>query len=178
MSLVSEVIAVLATQGIRSAVIGAAALALHGASRATEDVDLLAVDSRCLDDRLWDALRRGGTRCDIRRGDDDDPLAGVVRCERTGERTVDLVVGRAAWQRQVIERASALRLVPHEPELPVVGPADLVLLKLYAGGPQDAWDIRQLLLGPAGAMIRQEVGERLDDLPLEGRSLWEELTAS
>ena len=50
------------------------------------------------------------------------------------------------------------------------GPADLMLLKLFAGGPQDAWDIDQLLdVVPAAV---PEVEASLAALPADCRSLW------
>ena len=64
----------------------------------------------------------------------------MVRFGAPGESPIDVVVGKFGWQRRVLERAEPMG------ELPVVRAADLILLKLYAGGPQDAWDIQQLLL--------------------------------
>ena len=49
---------------------------------------------------------------------------------------------------------------------------DLVLLKLFAGGAQDGWDIAQLLAGPDRASIAAGVGAELDDLPVRCRRLW------
>jgi hypothetical protein len=54
---------------------------------------------------------------------------------------------------------------------PVVGAADLILLKLFAGGPQDAWDIEQLLrMDPA---LRTAVEQHLAELPEDACSLWQ-----
>lgn len=50
--------------------------------------------------------------------------------------------------------------------------ADLVLLKLDAGGPQDRLDIRLLLRGPAGPALRTEVESRLAALPQPLRDAW------
>jgi hypothetical protein len=54
----------------------------------------------------------------------------------------------------------------------VVTPADLVLLKLYAQGPQDSWDIEQLLssVGPTGLIAAVEAS--LSALPEDARRLW------
>lgn len=48
--------------------------------------------------------------------------------------------------------------------------ADLVLLKLYAGGPQDAWDVHQLL--DANPSLRGEVAGLSNALPDDCRALW------
>jgi hypothetical protein len=128
---------------VRFALIGAAALAVHGISRSTLDIDLLVVDQRVLRGDFWDELRSSGIEVELRTGDDDDPLAGVVRCDAEGERTVDVIVGRSAWQRDVVEQAVPARYAGAA--LSVVRPAGLILLKLYAGGFADVQDVRLLV---------------------------------
>ena len=51
-------------------------------------------------------------------------------------------------------------------------PADLVLLKLYASGPQDAWDIQQLLSSPGREALTAEVETRLMELPAQATAFW------
>ena len=175
MSLLAEIAALLRRHGAPFAVVGAAALAVHGVVRATGDLDLLALDVGFLEDTAWRALRATGCDVDIRRGDPDDPFAGAVRVRRGEGEQVDVLLGRSAWQAGVLERA-----VPHPvagARVPVVSPADLVLLKLYAGGPQDAWDILQLLAGDDAGAVAREVEQRLPTLPLECRALWARIRA-
>jgi len=63
-------------------------------------------------------------------------------------------------------------------DLPILRAADLILLKLYAGGPQDRWDIAQLLAaGDHGALV-EEVELRLPDLPSEASALWKSLRSA
>ncbi len=168
MSLLEGVSAILRARGTPHAVIGAAALAVHGVARATADLDLLVVDSSCLDPGVWQSLDESRTAVEIRHGDTDDPLAGVIRIVRSGEGSIDVIVGRHAWQREALSR-SELRSVGSV-ELSVVRAADLVLLKLYAGGPQDAWDIDQLL--DLDRDIAAEVEARLEDLPEDCARMW------
>ena len=167
MTLLELVRSVLDAAQISHALIGAAALAASGVSRSTFDLDLMAVDRRCLDDDMWKPLRRRGASAEVRRGDASDPLAGVVRFEMAGERPVDLVVGRHPWQQRAIERA---RRTPAG--VPVVQPWDLVLLKLYAGGTQDLWDIEQLLALPDAAELARRVDLDLADLPATAAARW------
>jgi hypothetical protein len=170
LSLLARVSAVLDAAGIRHAVIGASALAVHGVARSTLDQDLLALEPGCLAPGLWEALRAEGVGVEIRRGDWSDPLAGLVRFAAPGERPVDLVVGKLAWQRRALDRARPF--VAETP--PVIAAADLILLKLYAGGPQDAWDIQQLLAvadADRDHLIR-EVERELTDLPAGCSELW------
>jgi hypothetical protein len=60
----------------------------------------------------------------------------------------------------------------------VARPPDLILLKLYAGGPQDAWDIEQLITGPGASSLIDEVEHRLEALPEPCRQLWARIRAA
>jgi predicted nucleotidyltransferase len=170
-SLLRDVIARLEAERIPFALIGAAAMAVHGVSRATADVDLLTVNARALQGELWSAFEARGVGLRVLRGDIDDPLAGSVRLSLAEGRMVDVVVGRHAWQREIIEAAPEASI--GEVSLKVVRPAGLVLLKLYAGGPKDAWDVRALLESHEEApAIKVEVDQLIARLPSESQALW------
>lgn len=164
----------LGRHGIAHAVIGAFALAVHGVVRSSDDVDLLVFDPRCLDTTTWTEIERSGVPVEIRRGDGDDPLAGVVRLRPTSGTQLDIIVGKTAWQRDVVTRARSTPLMGSQ--LPIALPADLVLLKLYAGGPQDAWDIDQML--DAVPDLAVEVHALVGLLPVEGSRLWQRIVDS
>lgn len=153
-----------------TALIGGVALAVHGITRHTEDADLLSADGRVLSDAFWEILRKEGVNVEVRRGDIDDPLRGVVRLTAEGEKAVDVVIGRSAWHEQALSRRRILHVAGED--LPVVDPADLVLLKLEAGGLQDLLDVRLLLAGPEGNAIRADVEKRLPTLPASLRAAW------
>ena len=167
MTLLDEVAAVLSQRGIPHALIGAAALAVYGVSRSTLDQDLLVDDVRVLDSEFWLALAVHAN-IDIRRGDADDPLAGVVRIGREIGRVVDVIVGRHQWQRNVVVRARPIG----DQAVPVVQRPDLILLKLYAGGSQDKWDIEQLLTLDSSAATLEAVDMLIADLPAHSRAIW------
>lgn len=157
-------------RGIGHTVIGAMALAVHGVVRASDDIDILVTDPRSLDPRTWTTLAEQGIDVEIRRGDSDDPLAGVVRLGKILPH-IDVIVGRYAWQSAIIDRS---------PELSVLGAnvrvataPDVVLLKLYAGGPQDAWDILQLLDAVPG--IEADVTRGLVGLPHDATRFWQRI---
>jgi predicted nucleotidyltransferase len=170
-SLLSDVVAVLERAKISHALIGAAAMAVHGVSRATADVDLFTVDGKALQDELWAELEQKGVTLRLLKGDFEDPLAGSVRLCHPGDRTVDVVVGRYRWQAEIID--SAERMTLGEVSVKVVRPAGLVLLKLYAGGPKDAWDIQSLLESHHRVDdIKAEVNQSVPRLPSECRELW------
>jgi hypothetical protein len=172
LSLLGQVAGTLRAAEIPFAVIGASAMATHGILRATVDEDLLVIDVRCLQPELWSALRAAGADVEIRKGDVFDPLAGVVRLAQEGQRPVDVVVGKSAWQREVLERAASGR---SDQSLPVVRAADVILLKLYAGGPQDAWDIHQLLAMEDRDLLIEQVDRELSRLPPASAALWKKI---
>jgi hypothetical protein len=175
MRLLAEAHRVLEREGVPHALIGAAALALRGVSRSTADVDLLCVDAATLRRDVWADFDSRGLLVRILQGDSDDPLAGSVRLGE-GSEIVDLVVGRYAWQQEIIEAAEPLSL--GELSMPVARPAGLVLLKLYAGGPKDAWDIRALLeVSEDAAAILAEVEGMVPRLPPDAQRLWSRLRA-
>ena len=169
-TLVQRVHSVLVEAGIQHALIGAAAMVVHGYTRATADMDLLTTSWAVFDPALWDGLRALGVEVEIRRGDDDDPLAGVVLLEQERD-VVDIVVGRGAWQTAMVRQAQAGAPVPCV-QLP-----DLVLLKLHAGGVKDRRDIEDLLplLNETG-FAAVEAG--LGHLSEWSRSLWRTIVAS
>lgn len=150
-------------------------MAVHGVSRSTRDLDLLTLAGEGLGDAVWEPLRQQGIGVHIRRGDATDPLAGVVRFT-SGHDALDVIVGKSPWQTEIIARATDA--VIEGEHVPVARPAGLIMLKLYAGGPQDAWDITQLLEGPAGAVIAAEVDASLDKLPPDCRGLWQRIRST
>jgi hypothetical protein len=158
-------------QSIAFALIGAAALSARGISRSTYDVDLFTVDTRVLQKELWNPMRPLA-EVEVRRGDFDDPLKGVVWIQPPNERKIDIVVGRWKWEQGVIERAQPTPSIARS--LPTVTSADLILLKLAAAGGQDAWDVGRLLEIVDRTVIA-EVEERLADLQQDARDLWQRI---
>lgn len=168
----SDVRDVLERAGIRYALIGAAAVALRGYPRFTQDTDFLTTDHRVFEPFLWEEVIRRGTCVDIRKGDFDDPLGGVIRIG-TPPGQVDVVIGKWAWEREIIERAEPLDAFGGP--TPVATSSDLILLKLAAGGYKDLVDAASLLaLGPRDEIIAS-VGVSIVSLPLEARKEWSKL---
>lgn len=143
--------------------IGGLALAAHGVLRATRDADVLGTAPEFLRKETWASLEKQGVAVTVRRGDVEDPLLGVVRFHREPDPHVDLVVGRERWLDGVLSRRARMTLTGES--IPVVSAADLVLLKLDAGGPIDLIDVRLLLAGPDAPAIRRELETRRGDLP-------------
>ncbi len=166
MSLLGDVAGFLESRGTPSALIGGAALAVHGVARATLDADLLVADARVFEAGFW---KRGPVASppEIRRGEPGDPIEGLLRFELE-EESLDVMSLRGAWAAPMLERRIWIELEGQR--VPVVVAADLVLLKLVAGGPQDLHDTRLLLAGRPE--IRPDVEARLSALPAEARAAW------
>ena len=156
----------LAARGVAFAIIGARAMGIRGVLRFSDDTDVLTTNRDVLQPEFWTELAHA--TLDIRRGDLLDPLAGVATVTM-GEDVIDVVVGKYKWQTAVVQRAEAIPVA--DEAWPVVRAADLILLKLFAGGPQDAWDIEQLLR--ADPSLRTEVERHLPDLADHVRVFWQ-----
>lgn len=173
MNLLAAVFDYLHARDIGAAAIGGVALAAHGIVRATLDADVLVTDPRVLRAEFWAGL--SGARAEARSGDVDDPLAGVVHLV-SGAEEVDVIVGKDLWQTRALERAVILS-VGGRP-LPTVDRADFVLLKLFAGGPQDLLDVQLLLAADREGTLRAEVEARIRDLPVDIGAAWGQLKKS
>ena len=173
MSLLSKVAAHLVVRRVTFAAVGGVALAVRGVSRSTFDVDLLTMDTAVLAEAFWALVARDGATIEVRRGDADDPLRGLVRLVSREERSVDVVVGRGAWQEGVVKRADPFDIL--EARIPVVRASDLILLKLHAGGTQDLWDVKQLLDADRDGEIVHEVQSRIAEVPRGAAIAWKRM---
>ncbi|HEY6138809.1 MAG TPA: hypothetical protein VI670_13700 [Thermoanaerobaculia bacterium] len=171
--LLQRVLAILDAADVRYALVGAVAVASRGAPRSTYDLDLFTTDKAVFREELWAELRRDGIAVEIRRGDFDDPLAGVVRVGTKPDQ-IDVVVGKWKWERAVIERAEPVELRDGI-IIPLPSTSDLILLKIAAGGPIDTIDAINLLrIGPLDQLVT-EVSAKIADLPRDAQELWQRL---
>lgn len=167
-SLAADVARVLDDLCVPFTLVGAAALAVHGVTRGSHDVDFMTTDSRVLA-HDWSHRLTSAVNVEVLRGDHDDPLAGTVRFARAGATPVDLVVGRWSWQREIIERSELYDLGSFRTRVPRV--EDLVLLKIDAGSYLDQRDAA-LLLELHGAIVNEAVESRIPSLPEPLRRAW------
>ncbi len=129
--------------------VGGFAVSAWGVARATRDIDL-AVALGGADP----ALLAAHLVARYHPGDPDDPLRGVFRLGLSiGEQSVpvQLIMLQPRWAEMVFRRVETLSVL--ECLVPVVNWQALVLLKLYAGGPVDLQDARDIVAvrqpGPA-----------------------------
>ncbi|MFN8010874.1 MAG: hypothetical protein U0P81_05665 [Holophagaceae bacterium] len=157
-------------RGVPFCLIGAAALAAHGFARFTADVDLLTLSPDILRPAFWEG--HVGEGVEIRRGDEDDPIGGVVRIR--GEIVHDVILGKGYAARYAVETARPHSRIPCK----VATPLALVLLKLEAGGAKDRLDILGLVSAQAelgGVAWIHEVPEHLPRLSSGARTAWQTL---
>ena len=159
------------------ALIGAHAMAARGYPRFTVDVDLLTTDARVLEQATWADLERAGAAVDRKRGDHDDPLAGVVHILLTDGTDVDIVVARWKWEADIIARAEILT-VAEGVRIRVPRTSDLILLKLAAGGFMDLRDAAALLEVSERDLVVAEIERHIDEVRPEVRGVWRELRSS
>ena len=146
--LATKVSACLAKRQIRSLLIGALALASRGYPRFTEDVDLaIAVDPRSLPG-LSGELAKLGLSVVLSEADGNDPLGGVLTICEEGALPVQVINfdnspggGFPALVKDALGRSE--RLAASQLLLPLS--EDLILFKLYAGGPKSELDILELM---------------------------------
>jgi hypothetical protein len=165
-----EIVAYVASRVSSSMVIGAYAVAARGFLRFTRDFDLMTTDRNALREETWNDLRSRGFDVSVRKGDFDDPLAGVVRIKGP-ETEIDVVVAKHKWEQAIIDRALPVQL--DTISLPVPRTSDLILLKLSAGGPIDLMDAHRLLDVGDRATFIAEVTATVASLPQELRDAWQ-----
>lgn len=147
----AEVREVLESHGVRSALIGALALAVHRFARYTEDLDLATdADPFTVLRQVADDLTKRGFEAQVVTPDAEDPLGGVINVRRADIEPIQVVNfynplarGCGALGSEAIRCARPL-LLPQS-ELPVVDLPHLIALKLYAGGRKSQTDVLELL---------------------------------
>jgi len=142
------VVETLRREGLDYAVIGAFALSVHGAVRASTDADaLLCVDLQRLK-RLEVQFRAAGFSTTLRPGDREDPVLGTIILTDGYGNQVDLLGGLRGMDPQLFARTLEIRF-SGEP-LRFVGREDFIAMKCFAGGPQDLLDARSAYEGAQG----------------------------
>jgi len=168
---------VLEALGAPYALVGGHAVGARGFPRMTVDYDFLTSDERVLEAGVWSELQREGALVDARRGDLDDPLAGVVHLGLRDGVEADVIVARWQWQADVIARAERLDLGGIV--VPVPRTSDLILLKLAAGGLLDLQDVVALLEVCADReRVVAEVEARVVQLEPAAGEAWQRLRSA
>jgi len=141
--LMVDVAVLLAKQGVRYAVIGAMAAAVHGVVRASLDADAVVALQVREAQALRQSLIEEGYEAVLRTGDVDDPIPALLEVkDRQGNR-VDLLIGLRGMDPELMNRTRQVRLA--EAVLEIVGREDFIAMKAFAGGPVDLADARGVM---------------------------------
>jgi len=142
--------------GIETALIGAAALAIHNYVRASEDIDLASHTELSKLRELQQRLESMQLQTELRTPDEEDPLGGVLEVwQRTDEEgdpidSIEIVNFANPWRpgQQTPARDVLANAKPVAPDSPLrcAQLPDLIALKLYAGSARDKADIIDLLV--------------------------------
>jgi hypothetical protein len=148
--LVERVSDALAARAVPCVLIGAAAMAVHGYPRATQDLDLGVVDVPLATLRdLANELRQTGLSVELREPDGDDPLGGLLRIDVDDELQIDVVnfgnpfTGRSRREGRLAIESPTVGLEGRR--LRVAGLVPLIVLKLAAGSRFDLRDAAELI---------------------------------
>ena len=136
--LLLDVVDVLAARSIDYAVIGALAASLHGAGRASLDAGLVVSASVMEGSQIDEALKRAGLATELRRGDLEDAIPGLVRVSDSFGNQVDVLLGIRGLGPKAFSRTVEVPL--EGTRLRFVGREDFIAMKVAAGGPIDLVD--------------------------------------
>ncbi len=156
----SEVQQFLADAGERFCVIGGMALPRWGEQRATRDVDVTLLcrlgDEPVVVDRM---LSRFEARID---GAREFALRNRVLLLRSGNVGIDIALGALPYEERCIARASDWKIADRL--LRTCSAEDLVILKAFAGRPQDWLDVESIIVRQAGKLDWGLVYSELEEL--------------
>jgi predicted nucleotidyltransferase len=139
----ADIAGLLASRGVRYAVIGAMAAAVHGVLRASLDADAVVALQVREGQALRQALLQEGYDVALRTGDPDDPIPGLLEIEDRHGNRVDLLLGLRGMDPELMGRTRKVTLA--DATLEIVGREDLIAMKAFAGGPVDLADARAVI---------------------------------
>ena len=136
--LLLDVVDLLAAQKIEYAVIGALAASIHGAVRASMDADIVLSVGMPEMENLDRLFKAAGFHTEVRRGDFEDPIPGLLKVNDSHGNQADLLIGLRGLEQQAFSRVIE---VPFQGgALKFIGLEDFIAMKAFAGGPIDLVD--------------------------------------
>jgi hypothetical protein len=141
--LLLDAVAVLTDEGVEYAVIGAMAASVHGKVRASLDADAVLGVGPARLRQLEKRFTAEHFHTELREGDAEDPVPGVLAlCDAHGNQ-VDLLAALRGMDPAAFQRAVT---IPFQgASLRVIGREDFIAMKLFAGGPKDLMDASAVL---------------------------------
>jgi hypothetical protein len=139
--LLMDVLDVLKAKGVKYAVVGAMAGAVHGVVRASLDADAIVHAAAQDAPDLMKRVAEAGFEVELKKGDEDDPIAAALVIKDSFRNRVDLLFGLKGFDPAAFDRVLEVEL-SGEP-LQIVSREDFIAMKLYAGSPVDIRDASQ-----------------------------------
>ena len=146
--LLLDAIAVLTSERVDYAVIGAMAASIYGVVRASLDADAVLSLGQHKQSDLERTFRAAGFQTELRLGDADDPIPAVLQLTDRFENRVDLLVGLRGLERDAFARVVEVQF--QGVALRVIGREDFIAMKVFAGGPQDRSDAKSAITAAGG----------------------------
>ena len=143
--LLLDVIDVLNELKIDYAVIGAMAASFYGVVRASLDADAVVSFKENSEEsqRLTERLKKRGFKVTERHADRGDPLRGLLVVEDGYQNRVDLIKGIRGMNEELFLRT--VKVPFSDSKIQIVSVEDFIAMKIFAGGPQDIQDVRNVL---------------------------------
>lgn len=140
--LLLDVIDVLNRENIPYAVIGALAVSFYGIVRASLDADaVISIEKdETAVNRLKKTLSGCGFKVIVKQAGSHDPLMGVMLIEDKFANQVDLILGVRGMDEDAFARIKEGSLQGEK--MKIIGPEDLIAMKIFAGGPKDIDDVK------------------------------------
>lgn len=140
-NLLMQVATLLRDAGIDYATVGAIAASFHGVVRTSMDADAvlrITIQELGVLQKKFDAA---GLKTELRRGDYEDPIAGMLLVSDGFGNRVDLIAGLRGLESAAYSRAINVPFIGGT--LRVIGREDFIAMKCFAGGPVDLMDARR-----------------------------------
>lgn len=150
--LLLDVVDLLKIHHVDYAVIGAMAASFHGVVRASLDADaILSMTVQSLTP-LQNHFKKAGFKTTLRKGNFEDPIAGVLAVSDVHDNRVDLLVGIKGFDPDAFIRAKSASF--QGTKLRMIGLEDFIAMKIFAGGVQDASDAQKAIAVSADSLDR------------------------
>jgi hypothetical protein len=139
--LLLKVIGLLAKFKIPYVIVGAFAASFYGQVRASVDADaVISVDGREKTlEKLSVSLEKIGYKVELRHGDAQDPVRGVMSIQDKFHNRVDLLTGIRGMNDDIFDRAVTASFI--KKKIKIVSVEDFIAMKVFAGSFKDIEDV-------------------------------------
>ncbi len=138
--LLLDVIDCLNQHRIPYAIIGALAASFYGIVRASIDADAIVSIMTTQDaSHLCRSLKAAGLMVEQRKGDEEDPVKGIISIIDQFQNKVDLLLGIQGMSSDTFQRIQKTDF--QGASINMVGVEDFIAMKIFAGSPKDIQDV-------------------------------------